>query len=116
MPTLDHELSSSHDIDGTSPIGDSAIDTFAVDLRAQDTLLLCTDGAEDVIDNLTMLGDVTRTTPRALASRIVTAARRHNPSCDATVVVVRVRDDDEPAWLWLSKPPQDWVHGHALVA
>ena len=114
--TLDHELSSSHDVDGTSPIDDSAIDTFAVDLRAQDTLLLCTDGAEDVIDNLAMLGDVTRTTPRVLASRIVTAARRYNPGCDATVVVVRVRDDDEPAWLWLSHPPQEFVYGHALVA
>lgn len=53
--------------------------------------------------------------PSVLASRIVSAAHRRDPSLDATAIVVRVRTDAEPGWLELSVPPRELPFGHAVA-
>jgi serine/threonine protein phosphatase PrpC len=125
---LIHQLTSDHDLTDSqpedlpersdeSPIDPSRIkiDTFLLTLQPGDTYVLCTDGAEEVVEDPHVLGPVSETSPRMLAYRIVTAAHKHNPDVDATVVVVRVRDDFEPNRLWLSKVPKKFKLGHALA-
>jgi protein phosphatase len=117
--TLDHELT--HELgradaaDGDEADSGLAVDTFSIDLRPGDTILLCTDGAEDALLDLTLVRAAAGLSPRLLASRIVSAAHRRDPECDATVVVVRVRRDDEPAWLSVSVPPREASFGHVVA-
>ncbi len=119
--THDHALTTSLDLARPTASGAESelesleVDTFGIDLRAGDTFLLCTDGAEHVVEKVTLSDTVGEIPPRHLAQLIVTAAHRENPGCDATVVVVRVRDDDEPAWLWLSKPIAEFTYGHSVA-
>jgi protein phosphatase len=114
-----HQLTADHDIT-LSPRGRSAevyanvpIDCFGVDLREADTFLLCTDGAEEVIGDPTVLSGMWNRDLRAIASRIVAAARRVNPERDATAVVVRVLEDAD-GWLMISEPTSAWVYGNTL--
>jgi protein phosphatase len=109
--TIDHEL--------TDPVGNgstevSAFDVFAIELRPHDTVVLCTDGAEDVVEDAAITRAAAQLSPRLLASRIVSAARHRDPALDATVVVVRVRGEREPGWLELSQPPEGTAFGHTL--
>ncbi len=120
--TIDHELTRatgpSAGVQGDHSSGnDDRIDTFAVALRPGDTVLLCTDGAEEVIEERGVLAGAGISSPRALADRIVEAAQAKNPACDATVVVVRVltEGDRDAVRLWLSAPPQPFELGHAVV-
>ena len=83
------------------------VEVFSVTLEADDTFLLCTDGAEEVVQEPALVRVAGEHSPRIVASRIASAAEERKPGCDATVVVVRVLGDAEPAWLDLSAPPRD---------
>ena len=93
---------------------DADTDVFSVELKPGDVLVLCTDGAEEVVgdDSIARVaGDVA---PHVLASRIVSAAHRRAPDQDATAVVVRVRGEAEPGWLELSGTPRGTAFGHTI--
>jgi len=111
--TIDHELTET-----TSSEEDEHpdFDSFAVMLEPGDTVVLCTDGAEEVIQDDGIVRVASHLTPRVLASRIVSAAHRRTPDVDATAVVVRVLGDSEPGWLELSMPPYQTAFGHTLAA
>ena len=66
--TVDHELTQA--TNGTGSATD--FDVFAIDLEPTDTIVLCTDGAEDVMHDREILRVAGNLTPRMLASRIVT--------------------------------------------
>ena len=110
--TVDHEWTEQANGGGGSEANE--IDTFSIALRPGDTYLLCTDGAERVVEDPVLVSRAEDLSPRLLASRIVSAAHRENPHQDATVVVVRVRGDSEPAWLWLSEEPRPTAFGHTV--
>lgn len=105
--TVDHELASASE-------EDEAEDVFTVELEPGDTVVLCTDGAEDVVQDDAIARVAGDLSPRVLASRIVSAAQRARPGQDATAVVVRVRGDREPGWLELSNLPRGTRFGHTL--
>lgn len=107
--TLDHALS-----EAFLDAADDAFDVFAVDLEPGDTVVLCSDGAEAVMDDQAILRAASGLSPRVLASRIVSAANRRSPDVDATAVVVRVQGDREPGWLALSGEPENTTYGHRL--
>ncbi len=112
-----HQLTVDHALAETSDRASGAsqeADVFAVDLQPGDTILLCTDGAEEAIQDATLVRTAGDLRPRLLASRIVSAANRLRPDHDATVVVVRVAGDDEARRLELSDPPHPTAFGHAL--
>lgn len=113
--TADHHLTVAPDRTSAAVYDDVQIDCFSLELRGGDTFLLCTDGAEDVIEDPHVLDPDTAAAPWTLANRIVAAARRNDPSRDATVVVVRVRDEDEDGWLLHSEPVMPWEYGHAVM-
>ncbi len=124
--TRDHELtqeiaagsragSEAEDAAGEVSSEDLDVDTFAIDLRAGDTYILCTDGVEAVLDEDQLSRAALELPPHILASRIVTAAQRRDPESDATAVVVRVRHEHEPAWLALSASPRETSFGHVLA-
>ncbi len=111
--TVDDELTESQPGVGERGPG---FDVFSLELRPGDTLLLCTDGAEAVVQEGTIERTAGGLSPQVLASRIVSAAHRLAPTQDATVVVVRVRRDAEPGWLELSAPPRRTAFGHTIPA
>jgi len=110
--TLDHELTDSLPVDDAS---DFEIDSFGIPLEPHDTLILCTDGAEDVVEEPDIVRVAGSLSPALLASRIVAAAHRRNSRLDATVVVVRVRGEAEQGWLELSTAPRELSFGHAVA-
>ena len=91
------------------------IDTFAVLMRSGDTFVLCTHGAERIATDPAIVRAAGDSSPRMLASRIVSEANRRDAHHDATAVVVRVRSEGERAWLALSRPPRESDFGHALA-
>lgn len=95
--------------------GRSGIETFSLPTRAGDTFILCTDGAETEIGNADLLEAIEDYSPRLIASRLVAAAHRHRPEEDATVVVVRIRDDREFARVVAAEPPGLDRYGRGLV-
>lgn len=110
--TVDDELTDeSPDRSGSGP----SFDVFSFDLKPGDTLILCTDGAEEVVQDDTIVRTAADVSPHVLASRIVSAAHRRTPDQDATAVVVRVRGEAEPGWLELSRLPRDTAFGHRLA-
>ncbi len=109
--TVDHELTESAERSGQDV---EEFDVFSVLLKSSDTIVLCTDGAESVLEDEEFMESVGGLTPRVVASRIVSAAHQRTPDVDATVVVVRVLGDREPAWLELSLPPYQTAFGHRL--
>jgi serine/threonine protein phosphatase PrpC len=110
--TVDDELSERSTNGWESP----DMDVFAIDLTPGDILVLCTDGAEEVVQDAAIARVAGDLSPRVLASRIVSAAHRRAPDQDATVVVVRVRGDAEPGWLELSGTPHRTSFGHTIPA
>lgn len=115
-----HQLTSDHDL--TVPAGTSSADTYAkapievfsVELRETDLFLLCTDGAEEVVEDRAHMARLVGLKPRALATEIVVRARRLDPDRDATVVVVRVLEDDDAGWMRASEPLSPWAYGFSL--
>lgn len=90
-------------------------DVFTVELEPRDTIVLCTDGAEFVVEGPTITRVADELAPSALASRIVSLASRTDPASDATAVVVRVRAEPMPGWLELSETPRRTAFGHTYV-
>jgi len=113
-----HQLSVDHELT-VSVSGDSSderdFEVFALDLKPGDTIVLCTDGAEEILHDRDIVRVVGELTPRLIASRIVSAAHRRAPSLDATAVVVRVRSERERGWLELSSLPEGTAFGHTLT-
>lgn len=109
--TTDHDLTSA--IDASDP-GELPIETFVVELRADDVLILHTDGADEGLDDLAW-ARLASASPALLASRIVSAAHRRRPDLDATVVVARVLPDAHRAWLSLSEAPREYEYGHRVA-
>jgi protein phosphatase len=112
-----HLLTRDHELTDVFENGDGAqtpYDVFAIALEAGDTIVLCTDGAEEVVGDRAILRSAADCRPRILASRIVSEAHRRRPDEDATAVVVRVRGELEPGWLELSLPSRDTTFGHTL--
>jgi protein phosphatase len=109
--TVDHELT---DALSRGRAVDVEFDVFALDLEPSDTIVLCTDGAEEVLQEDAIARVAGEISPRLLASRIVSAAHRRRPEQDATAVVVRVRAEREPGWLELSLPSRGTTFGHTL--
>jgi len=107
--TIDHEFTES--VDGTHP---GEFDVFAVELRPGDIIVLCTDGAEDVVEEDEIVRAAADVSPWLLASRIVSAAQHVDPSRDATAVVVRVSGERDLGWFELSRPPLGTAYGHTL--
>ncbi len=101
--TTDHEWTASES--ARDARGRGGIDTFSVETRFGDTFILCTDGAEEEIANADLLDAMDEYSPRLIASRLVAAAHRHRPEEDATVVVVRIREDHEFAYAGAPDPP-----------
>lgn len=108
--TVDHELTEA----AAGDESDDEIDVFALPLQPGDTVVLCTDGAERVVQDDAIVRGAADASPRVLASRIVSAAQRITPDQDATAVVVRMRRDREPGWLHLSLPARGTAFGHTL--
>ena len=111
--TLDHDWTEECADRDTMP---AEATSFSIPLRPGDTLLLCTDGAESVVEDPSLARAAEDLSPRILASRIVSAAHRRDSSQDATVVAIRVRGDVEPGWLWLSEPQRSTRFGHTVGA
>jgi protein phosphatase len=109
--TVDHELTEPAPNGGSR---DLECDVFTVELLPGDTIVLCTDGAEEVLVDAEILRAAGTLSPRLLASRIVATAHRRVPQQDATAVVVRVRGEREPGWLELSEPRRGTAFGHTL--
>ena len=74
------------------------IESFSLPTDRGDTFILCTDGAEAEVSNPDLVDSADDYSPRLIASRIVAAAHRHDPSVDATVVVVRIHQDVDFGW------------------
>lgn len=113
--TRDHELTEDLHNSESDDGSDTAAETFSADLEPGDIYLLCTDGAERVVEDPELMQIAQSMSPRTLASRIISAAHEKDPDQDATVVVVRVRGEDDPAWLWLSTTPRETAFGHAVA-
>lgn len=115
--TTDHEWTSSAASERARP-GTSKllIESFSIPTRQGDTFVLCTDGAEREVANPDLVDQAGHSSPRLLASRIVGAAHRHDPTVDATVVVVRIHEDFEFAWARDIEPlPRDsQAHARAI--
>jgi serine/threonine protein phosphatase PrpC len=107
------------DLDLTEVVGKighppDGFDVFALEFLPGDTIVLCTDGAVDVLHDLPIPQWAAKLTPPMLASRIVSEAHRISSSTDATVVVVHVRGSGKPAWLELSQSPLGKAFGHTI--
>ena len=113
--TADHDLTIRPRGHSSDTYEEAKIDCFSIGLREGDTFILCTDGAEEVIEDPTVLDPDTAAEPHKVAARIVFAARQRTPDADATVVVIRVRDEEEVGWLLHSEPVLPWTYGYALV-
>lgn len=109
--TVDHDLRRP---EGAERIREAELDVFGLDFEPGDTVVLCTDGAEEVVQEDEIVRAAGMLGPRVLASRIVSLANRRRPERDATAVVVRVRRDLEWGGLELSGPPRDTRFGHTL--
>ncbi len=108
--TVDHESTQLLEGDGP-PVG---YDVFGLELRPRDTIVLCTDGAEAVVEDPAIVRVAGDLSPRLLASRIVSAAHRQDTESDASAVVVRIQGERDPGWLQLSEAPRGTAFGHTL--
>lgn len=108
--TIDHEATDSV---ANEDFRDD-FDLFSVDLKPGDTIVLCTDGAERVVQEREIVSVAADLSPRVLASRIVSLAHRRNPGVDATAVVVRARGGLDRLGVELSVPPRRTSFGHTL--
>lgn len=94
---------------------DIQVETFSVELESGDTFILCTDGAEDEMEDREFVRSIGDASPAMIASRLVSRSARLRPGHDATCVVFRVHDDHEHAWVTASGEPQ-WLEGVQSVA
>lgn len=78
---------------GTEAVVD--IDEFAVDLRAGDVLLLCSDGLSGPVAADDMRAALSRDDPEAAAQKLIREARKHGGPDNITAVVVRF--DEAPS-------------------
>ncbi len=102
--TTDHEWTDTADAPAATGREQPPIESFSLPTQAGDTFVLCTDGAERAMSNAELVDSMHDYSPRLLASRIVAAAHRQDPSVDATAVVVRVRNNHEFAWATVVEP------------
>lgn len=109
--TVDHELTETA---GNQGDRFADFDLFSVLLKPNDMIILCTDGAESVVEDDSFIATVAELPARVAASRIVAAAHLRAPDLDATVVVVRVQGEHEFGWLELSRRPFETSFGHSL--
>jgi serine/threonine protein phosphatase PrpC len=112
-----HQLTRDHELVDAPSSGSEApdeVDVFTLRLERGDTIVLCTDGAEDVVQDAGIVRAAGVQSSRVLASRIVSEAHRRTPEQDATAVVVRVRQEHEAGWLELSGEPRGTTFGHML--
>ena len=112
--TSDHELTVAAGASSADIYADAPIEVFSVDLLETDLFLLCTDGAEDVVEDRALMRRLSGLNPRTIATEIVVRARRLHPERDATVVVVRVLEDDDAGWMRVSEPLSPWEYGFSL--
>lgn len=109
--TIDHELTEEAS-NGSDALEDC--DVFSLALEPRDVIVLCTDGAEEVVQDDEIVRVARELSPPLLASRIVARAHSRQPAQDATAVVIRVRGDEEVGWLQLSNSPTGTSFGHTL--
>lgn len=69
-------------------------DIFAVDLRAGDRLLLCSDGLSDYVDTELIAQTTSLADPDEAAATLVDSAIRHGTRDNITVIVADVVEDD----------------------
>ncbi|MDH3222760.1 MAG: protein phosphatase 2C domain-containing protein [Gemmatimonadota bacterium] len=112
--TSDHELTAATHLETEDTYAEVAPESFSLGLVPGDIFILCTDGAQEAVEDPTILAPAHLLTPAELATRVLQAARIRCPDRDATAVVVRVREETEPGWLWLSELPRRFGFGHAL--
>jgi PPM family protein phosphatase len=77
---------------GTEP--SAQVDEFAVDLRAGDVLLLCTDGLCGVVDEEELRRHLARPDPAEAARHLIQEARKQGGPDNITAVVLRLEDED----------------------
>lgn len=109
--TVDHELTKATE-DSDSEVED--FDVFTVTCKPEDTIILCTDGAEAVMEDDDFIQKVSDLPPRLLARRIVAEAHRLNSEVDATAVAVRFKGDHRFGWMELSRPVQEMDYSRML--
>ena len=112
--TSDSELTLTSAGETSTLYEDVPLESFSIRLEAEDTLVLCTDGAEEVVENSSAHGISFRAAPAMVAQQIVDAAARSHPDRDATAVVVRVLPEEAPGWLLLSHQVRAVSFGHTL--
>ncbi len=86
-------------------------EVFSLLFLPGDLIVLCTDGAEEVVGDAGILRSAHTVGPRVLASRIVSKAHERNPDQDATAVVVRVRGERERGGVEISRPMLETAYG-----
>lgn len=112
--TSDLELTVSPDIGTADLYGETSVQCFTLRLEVGDSLILCTDGAENVVEAAHEHGIDFGGGPGSVAGRLVEVASRIYPERDATAVVVRVLGEEARGWLWLSHEARNWKYGHLL--
>ena len=78
---------------GTEPT--ARIDEFAVDLRAGDAVLLCSDGLSGPVPADAIRAALAKRDPQAAAERLIKEARRHGGPDNITAVVIRLVSPDD---------------------
>lgn len=115
-----HQLTSDHEMalgpEGTSAevYRDVPVEVFSIDLLETDVFFLCTDGAEEAVANPSLLARLGDLPPRAIAAEVIAQARKLDASRDATVVVVRVLEEEDSGRMEASEPLSPWAYGYAL--
>ena len=112
--TSDLDLTASQDVGTAELYGERPVECFSLRLEADDSVVLCTDGAEEIVEAAHEYGIDFRSGPAAVAAQLVDAASRVHPDRDATAVVVRVLGEEAHGWLWLSQESLTWSYGHLL--
>lgn len=112
--TSDLDLTASQDVETADVYGDTRVESFTLRLEVDDSVILCTDGAEDAVETAQEYGIDFRDEPGSVAEALVEAASRIHPERDATAVVVRVLGEEAHGWLWLSREARIWTYGHIL--
>jgi serine/threonine protein phosphatase PrpC len=69
-----------------------AVDNRTIEVRPDDTFLLCTDGLTEMVDDETILRIVKDASPQEAAERLVREANDRGGVDNITVVVIQIRD------------------------
>lgn len=93
--TVDHPWT--EQTEGRPQLAESLdVDTFRLDIEPNDTFLLCTDGTNAAMADAGWVVGVTQDVDLGrIARKLVDRARSLGEGNDATIVVVRMRDDEE---------------------